>query len=602
MWNERYSTPDYAYGTEPNDFLASVAARIPARTGCCRSATARGAMASSWPRSGTTVTSVDASTVGLAKAQRLAATRGVQITTVVADLADFVIAPDSWQGIVSIFCHLPPPLRQRVHEQAARGLAPGGLFVLESYSLRQLGRGTGGPSSAELLPTLDALRAELAGLELLHAIEIEREVHEGEFHQGLSAVVQIIARKRGRLVVGRWILLRGWVRGAGFRRGGEWRLGVREGSAHLHPSSASTHPRTKPPHPAPYPLALKHVRLRHPRQGGRARAGHLSYAARRGGDSRLHARGHARHGQGAGSDELAGMNAQMILANAYHLHLRPGDELVRALGGVHRFMGWHGPVLTDSGGFQVFSLASLNKVNEDGVTFRSHIDGSARHFTPESVMRIETNLGADVIMQFDHVIPGQSDAAAAHDASERSIRWLARCRAEFDVLHAAPEAPRQSLFPIVQGGIHANLRRHAARAIAGMHEWDGFAIGGLSVGEAKPDMYAMIEVCDDALPADRPRYLMGVGYPEDLLEGVARGIDMFDCVAPTRMGRNAAALTPDGRVSMRRAPSSAPTTAPWWKGAAAAAAGAFRAPTCGTWSRPTRCWAPACCRCIMYIS
>ena len=252
-------------------------------------------------------------------------------------------------------------------------------------------------------------------------------------------------------------------------------------------------------------------------------------------------------------DELADMNAQMILANAYHLHLRPGDELVRALGGVHRFMGWHGPVLTDSGGFQVFSLASLNKVNEDGVTFRSHIDGSARHFTPESVMRIETNLGADVIMQFDHVIPGQSDAAAAHDASERSIRWLARCRAEFDVLHAAPEAPRQTLFPIVQGGIHANLRRHAARAIAGMHEWDGFAIGGLSVGEAKPDMYAMIEVCDDALPADRPRYLMGVGYPEDLLEGVARGIDMFDCVAPTRMGRNAAALTPDGRVSMRRA-------------------------------------------------
>jgi queuine tRNA-ribosyltransferase len=252
-------------------------------------------------------------------------------------------------------------------------------------------------------------------------------------------------------------------------------------------------------------------------------------------------------------DELVGMNAQMILANAYHLHLRPGDELVRALGGVHRFMGWHGPVLTDSGGFQVFSLASLNKVNEDGVTFRSHIDGSARHFTPESVMRIETNLGADVIMQFDHVIPGQSDATAARDASERSIRWLARCRAEFEVLHADADAPRQALFPIVQGGIHAELRRDAARAIAGMHEWNGFAIGGLSVGEAKPDMYAMIEVCDEVIPADRPRYLMGVGYPEDLLEGVARGIDMFDCVAPTRMGRNAAALTPDGRVNMRRA-------------------------------------------------
>lgn len=252
-------------------------------------------------------------------------------------------------------------------------------------------------------------------------------------------------------------------------------------------------------------------------------------------------------------DELLGMNAQMILANAYHLHLRPGDELVRRLGGVHRFMAWNGPVLTDSGGFQVFSLASLNKVTENGVTFRSHIDGSERHFTPEGVMQIETNLGADVIMQFDHVIPGQSEIEAARDASERSIRWLERCRVEFDRLHAAPDAPRQALFPIVQGGIHQGLRREAARAIAGMHAWHGFAIGGLSVGEGKDDMYAMLDVCDEAIPADRPRYLMGVGYPEDLLEGVARGVDFFDCVAPTRMGRNAAALTPFGRVNMRRA-------------------------------------------------
>ncbi len=252
-------------------------------------------------------------------------------------------------------------------------------------------------------------------------------------------------------------------------------------------------------------------------------------------------------------DELRGMHAQIILANAYHLHLRPGDELVQRLGGLHRFMAWRGPILTDSGGFQVFSLASLNKVDEDGVTFRSHIDGSSRHFSPEGVMRIETNLGADVIMQFDHVIPGQSEHAAARDASERSIRWLARCRAEFARLHALAEAPRQTLFPIVQGGIHPDLRRAAAGAIAHMGDWDGFAIGGLSVGEAKPDMYAMLETCDDAIPADRPRYLMGVGYPEDLLEGVARGVDLFDCVAPTRMGRNAAALTPDGRVNMRRA-------------------------------------------------
>jgi len=252
-------------------------------------------------------------------------------------------------------------------------------------------------------------------------------------------------------------------------------------------------------------------------------------------------------------DELRGMHAQMILANAYHLHLRPGDDLVQRRGGLHRFMAWHGPILTDSGGFQVFSLASLNTVDEEGVTFRSHIDGSARHFTPERVMQIETNLGADVIMQFDHVIPGQSEFAAAKDASERSIRWLARCRAEFDRLHDAPDAPRQTLFPIVQGGIHPALRQEAARAIAGSGDWDGFAIGGLSVGEAKPDMYAMLDTCDEAIPADRPRYLMGVGYPEDLLEGVARGVDLFDCVAPTRMGRNAAALTPDGRVNMRRA-------------------------------------------------
>ncbi len=251
--------------------------------------------------------------------------------------------------------------------------------------------------------------------------------------------------------------------------------------------------------------------------------------------------------------ELRGMHAQIILANAYHLHLRPGDELVQRLGGLHRFMAWNGPILTDSGGFQVFSLASLNRVDEDGVTFRSHIDGSSRHFTPESVMRIETNLGADVIMQFDHVIPGQSEFAAAQDASERSIRWLGRCRAAFEHLHSDPDAPRQTLFPIVQGGIHPELRQAAARAIADMSGWDGYAIGGLSVGEAKPDMYAMLETCDAAIPADRPRYLMGVGYPEDLLEGVARGVDLFDCVAPTRMGRNAAALTPDGRVNMRRA-------------------------------------------------
>jgi queuine tRNA-ribosyltransferase len=252
-------------------------------------------------------------------------------------------------------------------------------------------------------------------------------------------------------------------------------------------------------------------------------------------------------------DDLRAMHAQIILSNAYHLHLRPGDELVRRMGGLHRFMAWDGPILTDSGGFQVFSLASLNSVTEDGVEFRSQIDGSPRAFSPESVMTIEANLGADIVMQFDHVIPGRSDRAASEDASERSIRWLERCRAEFDMLHAADGAPEQTLFPIVQGGIHADLRRAAATRIASAGTWRGIAIGGLSVGEAKPAMYEMLDVCDDAIPRDRPRYLMGVGFPEDLVEGVARGVDLFDCVAPTRMGRNAAAFTPAGRINLRNA-------------------------------------------------
>jgi queuine tRNA-ribosyltransferase len=250
--------------------------------------------------------------------------------------------------------------------------------------------------------------------------------------------------------------------------------------------------------------------------------------------------------------ELRAMHAEMILANAYHLHLRPGDELVREMGGLHRFMGWYGPILTDSGGFQVFSLASLNAVTEDGVTFRSHLDGSERQFTPEAVMRIETNLGADVIMQFDHVVPGQSARDASAVACERSIRWLERCRTEFRRLRGeGPE--RQALFPIVQGGVYADLRRAAAARIAAAGDWRGVAIGGLSVGESKPAMYEMLDACDDALPRGLPRYLMGVGYPEDLLEGVARGVDLFDCVAPTRMGRNGAAFTSRGRINMKNA-------------------------------------------------
>jgi queuine tRNA-ribosyltransferase len=274
-------------------------------------------------------------------------------------------------------------------------------------------------------------------------------------------------------------------------------------------------------------------------------------------------------------EDLRAISAQMILANAYHLHLRPGDELVRDFGGVHRFMGWDGPMLTDSGGFQVFSLEGLRTVSEDGVEFRSHIDGSKHVFTPETVMQIERNLGADVIMQFDHVIPGQSEMGAAREASERSIRWLGRCVTALEKLRAGGPPPKntivdfpplpgtvfplpapshpQALFPIVQGGIHESLRVEAARTIRDIGDWAGFGIGGLSVGEAKPDMYRILDVVDVELPRDRPRYLMGVGFPEDLVEGVKRGVDLFDCVAPTRMGRNGAAFTRDGRLNIKRA-------------------------------------------------
>jgi queuine tRNA-ribosyltransferase len=251
--------------------------------------------------------------------------------------------------------------------------------------------------------------------------------------------------------------------------------------------------------------------------------------------------------------DLRAIGAQMILANAYHLHLRPGEDVVRALGGIHRFMAWDGPLLTDSGGFQVFSLEGMRTVSEEGVAFQSHIDGSRRMFTPESVMALEHAIGADVIMQFDHVIPGQSEYAAALDASERSLRWLERCATEHRRLQEAEgdAGGAQTLFPIVQGGAYAELRRAAAGAIRSMGDWDGIAIGGLSVGEPKPAMYEMLDVMSDELPAERPRYLMGVGFPEDLIEGARRGVDLFDCVAPTRMGRTGTAFTSEGRLNVR---------------------------------------------------
>jgi queuine tRNA-ribosyltransferase len=269
--------------------------------------------------------------------------------------------------------------------------------------------------------------------------------------------------------------------------------------------------------------------------------------------------------KGLSVGEVASMGGRMILANAFHLYLRPGDATVRALGGLHAFTRWRGPMLTDSGGFQVFSLSKWRTVTEEGIRFRSHLDGSLHEYTPEAVMRIERNLGADFIMQLDELIEGRSDEAASRAAMERSLRWLDRCRAEFDRLTAegrAPipgrepddvAAPRQALLPIVQGGVHPALRRDSIRGILAAGDWRAIAIGGLSVGEPKPLMLETVELCDDALPRDRPRYLMGVGHPDDLVEGVARGVDLFDCVAPTRMGRHGTAFTPEGTVQVRRA-------------------------------------------------
>jgi queuine tRNA-ribosyltransferase len=254
-------------------------------------------------------------------------------------------------------------------------------------------------------------------------------------------------------------------------------------------------------------------------------------------------------------EEVESIGAQIILNNTYHLYLRPGHEVVQALGGLHRFQNWNAPILTDSGGFQVFSLAEIRTIAEEGVTFRSHIDGSRHLFTPERVMEIERALGADVIMAFDHCPPGQAERGLAEEASRRTLEWLARCRARFDELRREDaEGPAQTLFPIVQGAVYPELRRAAARATLEMADWDGIAIGGLSVGEPKPRMYEVLEVLEPELPRALPRYLMGVGYPDDLLEAIGRGVDMFDCVAPTRNGRNGTAWThAEGQINVKAA-------------------------------------------------
>jgi queuine tRNA-ribosyltransferase len=242
---------------------------------------------------------------------------------------------------------------------------------------------------------------------------------------------------------------------------------------------------------------------------------------------------------------LAETGAQIILGNTYHLLLRPGDEVVAALGDLHAFMGWPGPILTDSGGFQVFSLAERVKVTEEGVNFRSHIDGSAVSITPERSIAIQQNLGSDLVMCFDHVVELPNSPEVVADATWRSVRWAERCR-------RAATREDQMLLAIVQGGLDGELRRQCARELVAM-DFPGYAVGGLSVGESPEEMYGTLELTTPELPADRPRYLMGVGRPEDLIESIARGIDMFDCVMPTRNGRNALAFTDSGPVRLRNA-------------------------------------------------
>lgn len=249
--------------------------------------------------------------------------------------------------------------------------------------------------------------------------------------------------------------------------------------------------------------------------------------------------------KGVSPDELRDLGAGIILSNTYHLFLRPGMDLIREVGGLHKFMHWDGAILTDSGGFQVFSLGDLRKITEEGVTFRSHIDGSKKFLSPEVSMEVQMALGSDIVMAFDECVPYPADYNYAKQSTERTIRWLQRCK-------EAMTAPNQGLFGIVQGGMYKDLREWSARETTAM-DLPGYAVGGLSVGEPKELMYEMLEYSTSLLPQDKPRYLMGVGTPDCLVEGVQRGIDMFDCVYPTRVARNGMAMTWTGRLVMKNA-------------------------------------------------
>jgi len=242
-------------------------------------------------------------------------------------------------------------------------------------------------------------------------------------------------------------------------------------------------------------------------------------------------------------DQIRQTGAQMVLANTYHLALRPGEGVVEALGGLHGFSGWDGPILTDSGGFQLFSLAHRTVVREEQAAFRSHIDGRLLELSPERAVAIQEALGSDVAMVLDHVVALPNEPEVIRDATERTVRWARRCR-------EAATRPQQALFAIVQGGLDPAMRRWCARELAQL-DFPGYAIGGLSVGETPAEMYRMLEATVPVLPDDRPRYLMGVGRPQDLLEAIRRGIDLFDCVMPTRNGRNAMAFTDTGPIRLR---------------------------------------------------
>ncbi|MGI6765750.1 MAG: tRNA guanosine(34) transglycosylase Tgt [Lentihominibacter sp.] len=259
-------------------------------------------------------------------------------------------------------------------------------------------------------------------------------------------------------------------------------------------------------------------------------------------------------------EQVEELGAQIILSNTYHLYLRPGHDVIREAGGLHKFMNWDKPILTDSGGFQVFSLGAMRKIKEEGVSFRSHIDGSKHMISPEKSMEIQHSLGADIMMAFDECTPYPAERDYVKNSLERTTRWLERCKNYHDA-HAAElggesqvpgEGLNQSLFGIMQGGMYADLRRQSAEQIVEM-DLPGYAIGGLSVGEPKEVMYEVLDECVDYLPKEKPRYLMGVGSPDGLFEGVERGIDMFDCVLPTRIARHGMAMTSQGRVNIKNA-------------------------------------------------